>query len=312
MQINDHTFTDVGEHAAFLAGWDQRYFQMDCGQFHSTLQQLSIDGFHLFHESVNRRVVQQGCTPDDALALGIVLDSPSPLTFSGRAVTTDSMILARANREFLLHSPDGVEILGIEVKLKQLEQNPCLASRVHRRLASNTQVVALAPSARQRVVEMWRTFTEEAASLAAIEDQALAERRIAAELLELIDVLLEDERCDARADITWMSHSDVVARAHDMIAARPQEPVTVQQLCEILRISRRTVQTGFRLVTGKSPVEYMRAIRLNFVRELLRNSRRNEMTVRDAAQRWGFFHSGHFTQDYRDLFGTMPSDIRMK
>lgn len=310
MQLDNHTFTDAGEHAALLSGWEQQYFQLDCGPFHSRLQQIGTEGVHVFYESVNRRVVQQGSSPGDMLVFGIVLGSNSPVTFADRSVTADSIMCARANREFVLHSPGESAILGVGVKLPFLDEHPELAARLESRISSKTSVIPLAPGAREQFIALWRYVTDEAFALNIFAPSELAQRRVSAHVIEMLGALVENGIHEEKTDITWMSHSDVVARAHDMIVARPLEPVTVQELCESLRISRRTVQTSFRLVTGKSPVEYMRAIRLNHVRQLLRKSPPADLTVRDAAQRWGFFHSGHFTQDYRELFDAMPSDNR--
>jgi AraC family transcriptional regulator, ethanolamine operon transcriptional activator len=312
MQLENHTFSDAGEHAALLSGWEQQYFQLDCGQFHGRLQQIGVDGIHVFYESVNRRIVQQGSTPSDMLVFGIVLDATAPVTFADRSVTADSMICARASREFVLHFPGETAMLGIGVQLPFLREHPELAARLESRISGKTSVIPLAPGAREQFITLWRYVTEEAFALNAFAQADLAHRRVSAQILDMLDSLIESGIRDEKADITWMSHSDVVARAHEMIIARPLEPVTVHELCELLRISRRTVQTSFRLVTGKSPVEYMRAIRLNHVHQLLRRSPATELTVRDAAQRWGFFHSGHFTQDYRELFDAMPSDNRPK
>jgi AraC-like DNA-binding protein len=312
MQLENHTFTDAGEHAALLSGWDQQYFQLDCGQFHGQLQQIGADGIHVFYESVNRRIVQQGSTPSDMLVFGIVLDANSPVTFADRSVTADSMICARANREFVLHFPGESAILGVGVKLPFLQGHPELAGRLESYVSTKSSVVPVALGAREQFIALWRYVTDEAFALNAFAQADLAQRNVTAQILDMLDALVETNSRDEKTDITWMSHSDVVARAHEMIVARPLEPVTVHELCESLRISRRTVQTSFRLVTGKSPVEYMRAIRLNHVRQLLRKAPAAELTVRDAAQRWGFFHSGHFTQDYRELFDAMPSDNRPK
>ncbi|WP_233801574.1 helix-turn-helix domain-containing protein [Paraburkholderia sp. HP33-1] len=312
MQLENHTLTDASEHAALLSGWEQQYFQLDRGPFRSRLQQVGVDGIHVFYESVNRRIVQQGSTPSDMLVFGIVLDSNSPVTFADRSVTRDSIICARANREFFMHLPGESELLGVGVKLPLLERHPELAARLECSMSNKHPVIPLAPGAREQFIALWRYVTDEVFALNAFAQSDLAQRRVTAQILDMLHALVESGIRGEKADITWMSHSDVVARAHEMILARPLEPVTVHELCESLRISRRTVQTSFRLVTGKSPVEYMRAIRLNHVRQLLRNASPLQLTVRDAAQRWGFFHSGHFTQDYRELFDAMPSDKRAR
>jgi transcriptional regulator GlxA family with amidase domain len=81
----------------------------------------------------------------------------------------------------------------------------------------------------------------------------------------------------------------------------------VLDLCEKLRVSRRTIQNSFQSVTQMNPVSYLRAVRLAQVRRLLTTTSPNEIPVREAAMRWGFSNLGHFASDYKSLFGELPS-----
>jgi AraC family ethanolamine operon transcriptional activator len=45
-------------------------------------------------------------------------------------------------------------------------------------------------------------------------------------------------------------------------------------------------------------------VRLNGVRRELRST---AATVQDAAARWGFWHLGQFSRDYKRQFGELPS-----
>ena len=95
-----------------------------------------------------------------------------------------------------------------------------------------------------------------------------------------------------------------------MTLAERQAPPSIIDLCARLRISRGTVQNSFRAVTQTTPVNYIRCIRLNGVRRELLGSRAGEVSIGDAASRWGFFHLSHFAADYRSLFGELPSQTR--
>ena len=53
-----------------------------------------------------------------------------------------------------------------------------------------------------------------------------------------------------------------------------------------------------------NPVAYLRAQRLNGVRQMLKEGQ----SVTDAATAWGFWHFGHFSQEYKKLFGELPSE----
>ncbi|MNG10057.1 HTH-type transcriptional regulator CdhR [compost metagenome] len=84
--------------------------------------------------------------------------------------------------------------------------------------------------------------------------------------------------------------------------------MSILDLCEQLRVSRRTLQNSFQAVTGMRPVEYLRNLRLNAVRRRLITTRAAALNVSEIAVAMGFFHLSHFAAHYRALFGESPSD----
>jgi AraC family ethanolamine operon transcriptional activator len=79
-----------------------------------------------------------------------------------------------------------------------------------------------------------------------------------------------------------------------------------------LDISRRTLQYSFQEVLDLNPVKFLRVMRLNGVRRVLRAADPQNDTVGDVAARWGFWHLSRFAADYREMFGELPSDTLKK
>ena len=73
------------------------------------------------------------------------------------------------------------------------------------------------------------------------------------------------------------------------------------------RISQRTLRNCFLDVLGRSPIHYLKAVRLNAVHRELGSPHSPYATVQDAAMAWGFWHMGQFGRDYQRLFGERPS-----
>jgi AraC family ethanolamine operon transcriptional activator len=101
--------------------------------------------------------------------------------------------------------------------------------------------------------------------------------------------------------------SRVVRRAEEFMRAHWRDPMWVLDLCRELGVSERTLHYAFQEVRGLSPMAYFKASRLNAVRQELKATRAGTTTVREIAQRWGFWHTGEFAADYRRLFGELPS-----
>ena len=83
--------------------------------------------------------------------------------------------------------------------------------------------------------------------------------------------------------------------------------VTLVDLSTISGLRLRSLINAFRAITGFSPMAYFKRQRLSGVRQALQRSDKNRTRVIDVATSWGFWHMGHFTADYREMFGEVPS-----
>jgi len=65
------------------------------------------------------------------------------------------------------------------------------------------------------------------------------------------------------------------------------------------------LQRGFIDAFGLAPRQYIRKIRLQFVRREL-VSADNNLSIAAVARKWGFGHMGRFAQEYAQEFGERP------
>ena len=92
-----------------------------------------------------------------------------------------------------------------------------------------------------------------------------------------------------------------------VLALASEEPLTIEQLCELAGTNQRTLHRAFHEGCGVSAQAYLKATRLNRVRKLLRHAEPGKTTVAEAANRHGFWHMGQLAADYREHFGELPS-----
>ena len=111
---------------------------------------------------------------------------------------------------------------------------------------------------------------------------------------------------DTRGLDTLQRRKRLVDQACELMLARSDEPLSILEVCSQVGISRRKLNYCFHDVLGTTPVKYLRAVRLNGVRRDLKRAAPAQ-TVQDIATRWGFWHLSQFAQDYRRLFGELPS-----
>ncbi|WP_308377621.1 AraC family transcriptional regulator [Streptomyces sp. ISL-98] len=99
-----------------------------------------------------------------------------------------------------------------------------------------------------------------------------------------------------------------VKRVVDAIHDSPEHPYSAAELAALARVSVRWLQEAFRRYVGMSPMAYLRGVRLDRVRDELKRCGPGELTVSEAAFRWGFAHLGRFSGAYRARFGEAPSE----
>lgn len=135
------------------------------------------------------------------------------------------------------------------------------------------------------------------------QSQTLVQR----DLLPLI-VNCFDPEVNDRLRVYPFRRSVIVQQAEDFIVANLDQPLTLQDLCEAVKVSKSALSYGFQEIFGMSPMAYLKIRRLNSVRHVLQASCSETDTVLGIANRFGFWHMGHFSRDYKQLFGESPSE----
>lgn len=101
-----------------------------------------------------------------------------------------------------------------------------------------------------------------------------------------------------------------VRRAVRVIEARAEDELSLGDLARECRVSTRALQYAFRHELGCTPLDYLRRVRLDLVRQSLRSG--SAQSVGDVAARYGFFNAGRFAREYRQVFGENPRQTLLR
>lgn len=305
------SFSDPQHHASSIQGWEQVYDQQSCGSFNSELRQVATDHFQIFQETLGKRVVQHGRSPKGRLCIALLVSLDRPPLVCGQKVGAHNIVLLRDGEEFLLHAPEGLCFLGANVDLVRFARLAAFElSDEKLGLLKTMPQIALAEPVLQRVRQcIYPIF------------QCLLQRT--EPVNAAVEKMLEDSLLDAFLDLFSNASSEgrdrrgcsavcayLVKRSQELAMAQGDAPISIIDLCEHLRVSRRTLQNSFQVITGTRPVEYLRNLRLNAVRRRLIGTSASQLKVGEAAAEMGFYHLSHFASHYRVLFGECPSETK--
>lgn len=97
----------------------------------------------------------------------------------------------------------------------------------------------------------------------------------------------------------------LVEKAVNYVEANMERPeLTVEELSGALGMSRVHLYKRIKELTGKTPVEFIRVMRLKRAAQLLRES---QLNVSEIAYRCGFNHPKYFSRYFKEEFGVLPS-----
>jgi AraC family ethanolamine operon transcriptional activator len=300
---------DVDEHAACLSAWEQTYEQLTPGPFEGNLVEALFDDIQLFRETTNQVVHELGAGRPGAYMFGVPVSTGGGGYHGGRPIRDDSVIMLRDRQDLDFRAPPQLDLVAVAMPIDVLGR---YAREIERRdIDAELGGVAVFSPPRERVERFRRLLLMALESVCANPDKLRhpAMRKALGQALcgAVLDVLGDEVRRPCPEGPT-RGHS-IVTRAQEYMRAHVEEPLTVEDLCRELGVSRRTLQYSFREVLRVNPVSYLRALRLNGVRRALKEAAdRQGGAVQDVAARWGFWHLSHFACDYRRMFGELPSE----
>ncbi|WP_326537404.1 helix-turn-helix domain-containing protein [Pseudorhodoferax sp.] len=302
---------DIDEHTELLEGWNLHYEQLDRGRFESRFDDARWPGAQLFQENTTRRVRQRGVLSPASLGIATFIEGQGALLVNGQRCEIGAM-LACDTGEIDLCTPPDCTLVGVVVDAQELrdaaEHTPPLQRLLRPGLLSAVRPTAAALAA-------WRATL--ASAFTALE-QPPGQRPCGAALHQLHDDLLScliatlTSACDDEPLPRGDRRKSVVDKACELLLSRPDEPPSLLEVCKRVGTSPRKLGYCFQDVLDMSPARYVKTIRLNAVRRELSRIDGDATTVYDVAARWGFWHFGHFSEDYRKQFAELPSQTLRK
>lgn len=297
---------DIDAHAAAQGNWALRYEQLSSGNFRGELTMVQLEGVRLFMERTNLALRQRGRLGDNVYGFAMSRSTTGDVYFDGRRVPHDA-IMCGSVRDIDFVTPPQHELIAVVVDRELLNplwermyQKPLSAWLEHQLALQPTPEVALALRDKHAQV------LKEALALAQLHDSPLGLRQLRDDILiEWIEAL--PPSVDVSDLDTLARRKRMVDRACELMLLHPDEPLSILDVCSRLGASRRKLNYCFQDVLGTSPTRYLRALRLNGVRRDLKLGDPNT-TVQDVAARWGFWHLGQFSLDYKKHFFELPSE----
>lgn len=307
LRAETRRFSDVFLHSQAIANWSQRYDQISPGSASTTLRQISGQRFHVFHEQINQRVLQQGRAPHNHLCFALpVVRAVAPIV-QGRAVNLPSLLTLRSGEEFVVHLPGDTDVIAFTIdRALTVEPEHAALSELPERTLTQP-VLPVSPLRYEAAVDNLQDVLRTALDSESLVNRVAFNEKVLTDSVIGIVLGLVRTGDEGSPTLPHMSTQSYIVRKSQEIALDSNDDLlTVLDLCRHLKISRRTLQYSFQNIAGTTPTAYLRSIRLNAVRRFLMTTPAT-FRIGDVAAQFGFCHFGRFSSYYHQHFHELPS-----
>jgi AraC-like DNA-binding protein len=298
-------FTDFDLFRDVLLGWDVDVTQLSAGPLNLQWQQVAFeDQLTLCQLTSNRRLADRMAIDHGRVTFNI---SFSPNHFCGVEIPAGTLLVVGPGREYRSVLPEGFQsfemsapidcfrdigLLAADPKFNDLCPENCIFNLTNHQLAE------------------FRRLNQALSDFAAHgSDSSLLMMAAREGAINLVKSVVRQSEFAVGPDQHTRGASWLLAlRAMEYIDRQDSSKDSIAAIGQELGCSTRALQIAFQSNLDMTPLQYLLARRLQLARRDLLAARPDNYNVTQIATEHEFFHFGRFSQNYRNLFGELPSE----
>lgn len=289
----------------YVRQWNLRYTQMQKGLFTGGLFFVHTPRIQISHAKYSLGFMTEGEFPDNCILLAYVR-SKAELSLYHEALYRDELVILKKGEEINFLANGENELFTVAVEKVFFHQafyhffgESFEAYQQQRRFAIHPQ---LAERLFEKILLWMDTLKGDHSLLLEQTNYNMIESEI---LGNIFESLMIDSTVKKRNKFK-------ISAVHELFMENLKESKCMADIIQELNISERQVRRLFKDTLGITPKQYFQNLRLNAIRNELLSIDKSHSFILDIALNYNFFHMGHFSSEYKKLFGEFPSETRKK
>ena len=284
-------------------GWDSEKAQLSKGSAYYRFALITVGDISVWRYHASSRLYHDFTTLSETVDLVFFRDSEG-IVWCGHELPKSTALIHRANESYWATTPPDRMIYGVYF--------PRTSARKWDLLPFD--FIAASPSAANSVLvggereiasfldRIDALIDSKAGAFPSTEEAVDIRERLLSDLSACLSVSLK--ATDVTPKARELPRSSLINDARDLINSQIEKPITAGELAEQLFVSRRVLELAFRDAFGMGPYHFILNLKLHAIRRALL---RQEGSVREISDRYGFVNAGRLAGMYARLFGELPS-----
>ena len=295
---------------AFAQGWDEEYIQLKKGKFEIEISFIQVGGYQFIERSCSSALLYRGRSPTKTFVIAIPTINIGKIIYGGNNLSENCCLTGNSAGFLDLRTMNQSRFLMMVVPMEQI------IARSEQMQFPLTQRQLLSPGiivSNLKALKQFSNYLEQLFIIGKNHPQILTDNT---QKTSMANLIIEDSLPLLLNVLTSKlnflpekesNRQQLINRAEELIRSDLANPLTLTDLCQGLNTSQRALYYAFQECIGLPPMEYLKRLRLYGVRRTLRKSDSQINTVTELAIKFGFWHMGQFSADYKKMFGETPS-----
>jgi AraC family ethanolamine operon transcriptional activator len=303
ISVRTHRLTNFEELNAAVEGARSEVVQLDPGRVTGFISHLSVDGLPVNLGEFSVGVRSRGVLSADRTTIGMLTATQGRVTHWSRDMYPGDVLVTPPGVEhggryyggaafatMSLSHHDISMVFGQEPRIC----DPQTWQKSHWRNVPDPRFVSRILETLRQVITMHAVLTNDAIRFW---------RRAFVEMMTHPVI----QNVPADGPVHLPSALRVAREAERYIDQNSARPLHISEICNELKVSRRSLHRAFHETLGIGPVGFLRRKRLCSVHTALLQNLPRTTTIAEIALQHGFLHLGRFSGEYRTMFGESPS-----
>ena len=296
-----HAF-DASEVERAFGGWTQ-CIQLSSGRFSADVVSVESGAVRILAYDCNRGIELRRRLSASRLAIGLI-DEADRVLEHGRAWDAHHVLVA-GNGDVALTTLNGSRMRWIDIDLSLLSQPD--RDQLQQLAGARSVLLSCENAAgmqlRAYVALMMHLATRNPGELGGEPTR----QRIESDVITRSQRALEAGAENGSAAKGERKAFSLARRVEQFMWENVDEPLTLHQICKHMHCRMRSLIYSFKDSFGIGPITYLKILRLNAAHRKLRDAR-GSVRIFDIAASLGFWHMGHFSADYKRMFGMTATE----
>ncbi|UAJ73374.1 helix-turn-helix domain-containing protein [Synechocystis sp. PCC 7339] len=142
-------------------------------------------------------------------------------------------------------------------------------------------------------------------------DQVTISKILLEDYLPLIISAIPSSEDNYQQSLKYLRRWSLVEEVESYLLNNLAQPITLKELCDRFYTTKSPLTSAFQEMLGMSPLAYLKVLRLHAIHRVLKSAD-PDTTIVSLMHKFGFWHAGRFSLDYKKLFGESPSETLKK